>query len=212
MYRLKKEKAYAYIKRLIMDGKWGVEEPINVNEITEHLKMSRTPIHKALTQLQQEGFLTIIPQVGVFVKKPKKSEVMERVLVCSNLDVLLTEQAVPRISEETIDYLEELLKKMDCSELSTEEYSTLNIEFHSVIYAASELTYTMELTRQIWDYLQYIGDPDIIFSNEKRKRSQREHWMIYQSIKDRDSHLAKILMEKHVRRISESVEESFSNE
>ncbi|WP_428911724.1 GntR family transcriptional regulator [Niallia sp. Krafla_26] len=209
---MKKEKAYAYIKRLIMDGKWDVEEPINVNEITEHLQMSRTPIHKALTQLQQEGFLTIIPQVGVFVKKPKKSEVMERILVCSNLDVLLAEQAVPRISEETIHDLEELLIKMDCSELSTQDYSILNIEFHSVIYAASELTYTMELTRQIWDYLQYIGNPDILFSSEKRKRSQREHWMIYQAIKDRDSHLAKILMEKHVRRISESVEESFRSE
>lgn len=212
MHGLKKEKAYAYIKRLIMDGKWDVEEPINVNEITEHLQMSRTPIHKALTQLQQEGFLTIIPQVGVFVKKPKKSEVMERILVCSNLDVLLAEQAVPRISEETIHDLEELLIKMDCSELSTQDYSILNIEFHSVIYAASELTYTMELTRQIWDYLQYIGNPDILFSSEKRKRSQREHWMIYQAIKDRDSHLAKILMEKHVRRISESVEESFRSE
>ena len=35
--------------------------------------------------------------------------------------------------------------------------------------------------------------------------------MIYQSIKERDRHLAKVLMEKHVRRISDSVEESFSN-
>ena len=61
---MKKEKAYAYIKRLILDGKWDLEESINVNEITEHLQMSRTPIHKALTQLEQEGFLTIIPQVG----------------------------------------------------------------------------------------------------------------------------------------------------
>ena len=73
MHRLKKAKAYAYIKRLIMDGKWDLEESINVNEITEHLQMSRTPIHKALSQLAQEGFLKIIPQVGVFVRKPKKS-------------------------------------------------------------------------------------------------------------------------------------------
>ena len=211
MHRLKKAKAYAYIKRLIMDGKWDLEESINVNEITEHLQMSRTPIHKALSQLAQEGFLKIIPQVGVFVRKPKKSEVMERILVCSSLDTLMTEQAVPKISDGTIDYLEELLKKMDIPELSTEEYSTLNIEFHSVIYAASELTYTIELTKQIWDYLQYIGNPDILFSKEKRERSQREHWMIYQSIKDRDRHLAKVLMEKHIRRIFDSVEESFSN-
>jgi GntR family transcriptional regulator, rspAB operon transcriptional repressor len=209
VHRLKKAKAYAYIKRLIMDGKWDLEESINVNEITEHLQMSRTPIHKALSQLEQEGFLNIIPQVGVFVRKPNKSDIMERILVCSNLDALLTEQAVPKISEGTIDYLEELLKKMDIPELTTEEYSTFNVEFHSVIYAASELTYTIELTKQIWDYLQYIGNPNDFFSQEKRERSQREHWMIYQSIKDRDCHLAKVLMGNHLRRISVSIEEKF---
>ena len=206
---MKKAKAYAYIKRQIMDGKWDLEESINVNEITEHLQMSRTPIHKALSQLAQEGFLKIIPQVGVFVRKPKKSEVMERILVCSNLDTLMTEQAVPKISEGTIDYLEELLKKMDRPEWSSDEYSALNVEFHSVIYAASELEYTIEFTKQIWDYLNYIRSPDDLFSKEKRERSQREHWMIYQTIKDRDSKLAKILMENHVRRIAVSVKEMF---
>src|SRR3954447_4654425 len=102
---MKKEKAYAYIKRLILDGKWDLEESINVNEITEHLQMSRTPIHKALTQLEQEGFLTIIPQVGIFVRKPNKSDIIERILVCSNLDALLTEHAVPKINDEKISYL-----------------------------------------------------------------------------------------------------------
>jgi DNA-binding GntR family transcriptional regulator len=209
VYVMKKEKAYAYIKGLILGGKWDLEESININEITEHLQMSRTPIHKALSQLEQEGFLTIIPQVGVFVRKPKKSDVMERILVCSNLDALLTEQAVPKINEEKISYLEELLKKMDHPELASDEYSTLNVEFHSIIYAASELTYTIDLTKQIWDYLNYIGNPDDFFSRVKRERSQREHWMIYQTIKDRDHHLAKVLMGNHVRRISFLIEEKF---
>jgi DNA-binding GntR family transcriptional regulator len=206
---MKKEKAYAYIKRLILSGKWNLEESINVNEITEQLQMSRTPIHKALSQLEQEGFLTIVPQVGVFVRKPKKSDVMERILVCSHLDALLTEQAVLKINEEKIRYLEDVLKKMDHPELTPDEYSTLNVEFHSVIYAASELTYTIELTRQIWDYLNYFGIPADFFSREKRERSQREHWMIYQTIIDRDSQLAKVLMGKHLRRISISIEEKF---
>ena len=99
----------------------------------------------------------------------------------ATLDALLTEQAVPKMNEEKIIYLEELLKKMDRPELSSDEYSALNVEFHSVIYAASELEYTIEFTKQIWDYLNYIGSPDDLFSKEKRERSQREHWMIYQT-------------------------------
>ena len=67
---MKIDKAYRYIKRQIIDGIWEPETAINVNEITEKLNMSRTPVHKALSKLEQEGFLSIIPQVGVFVKRP----------------------------------------------------------------------------------------------------------------------------------------------
>ena len=73
--------------------------------------MSRTPVHKALVKLEQEGFLTIIPQVGVFVKSPDHEEVLERLLVCANLDALMTEQAAFNLNEEEFSYLEEHLDK-----------------------------------------------------------------------------------------------------
>ena len=97
---MKIDKAYRYIKRLIIEGIWEPETSINVNEITEKLNMSRTPVHKALSKLEQEGFLTIIPQVGVFVKRPDPEEVLERLLVCANLDALMTEQAALYLNEE----------------------------------------------------------------------------------------------------------------
>ncbi len=90
---MKIDHAYRYIKRQIIEGIWEPEKAINVNEITGKLNMSRTPVHKALSKLQQEGFLTVIPQVGVFVKRPDPEEVLERLLVCANLDALMAEQA-----------------------------------------------------------------------------------------------------------------------
>ncbi|WP_461610816.1 GntR family transcriptional regulator [Cytobacillus kochii] len=204
---MKKEQAYRIIKRLIFDKKWDPQEAINVNEIANQLQMSRTPIHKALTQLGQEGLLTIIPQVGVFVKKPKHSEIIERILVSANLDSLLTEQATPKISEEKIEYLQNLLIKMDQSELSPEEYTILNSEFHRTIYDASELEYTIGLAKQNWDFLNFVGKPEVLFSKFNRERSQKEHWMIFYTIKDRDSKFAKRLMENHMRRVAISINE-----
>lgn len=206
---MKKEQAYKYIKRLIIDGTWDLETAINVNEIAENLNMSRTPIHKALTQLAQEGFLSIVPQVGVFVKRPDQDEVLERLLVCANLDALMTEHAALNMTKEKLAYLENILREMDNPELSHDDYSNLNIEFHRAIYEASGLTYTFDIAKQLWDYLNYVGNPDFLFAKDRRKQSQAEHWMIYYSLNEKNSKMARSLMEDHLRRVAEAVSKKF---
>ncbi|KGM45724.1 GntR family transcriptional regulator [Neobacillus niacini] len=208
---MKIDQAYRYIKRQIIDGIWIPDTAINVNEVSEHLNMSRTPIHKALTKLAEEGFLSIIPQVGVFVKRPEMEEVMERLLVCANLDALMTEHAIKNLTDDELSQMYSILTKMDNLEISEEEYSLLNIEFHRIIYQAAKLPYTFTLANQLWDYLNYVGNPSMLFTSERRKQSQAEHWMIYFSLKERDAKLAKKLMEKHLTRIAESVSEKYQN-
>ncbi|MEH7177121.1 GntR family transcriptional regulator [Neobacillus vireti] len=202
---MKIDQAYRYIKRQIIDGVWKPETVINVNEVTEYLKMSRTPVHKALTKLSEEGFLSIIPQVGVFVKRPETEEVLERLLVCANLDALLTEHAAKKITDQELSQLFQTLTKMDNLEISEEEYANLNIEFHSIIYRAAKLSFTFNLANQLWDYLNYVGNPEMLFTRDRRKQSQAEHWLIYYCLKEGDTKLAKKLTEKHLMRIAESV-------
>ncbi len=208
---MKIETAYRYIKRLIIEGIWEPETAINVNEITVKLNMSRTPVHKALSKLEQEGFLSIIPQVGVFVKRPDPEEVLERLLVCANLDALMTEQAALCLDEEEFVYIENILVQMDHPELSPDDYASLNIDYHRTIYEASKLTYTFNLAKQLWDYLNYVGNPEELFSAERRRQSQIEHWIIFYSLKEKDSKMAKSLMEKHMRRVAKLVGEKYQD-
>ncbi|WP_223588414.1 GntR family transcriptional regulator [Neobacillus bataviensis] len=208
---MKIDKAYRYIKRQIIEGVWEPETAINVNEITEKLNISRTPVHKALSKLEQEGFLSIIPQVGVYVKRPDPAEVIERLLVCANLDALMTEQAALSLTNEEFAYMETILTKMDNPDLSTDDYSSLNIDFHRTIYEASKLTYTLNLAKQLWDYLNFVGNPEELFTPERRKQSQSEHWMIYYYLKEKDSKMSKSLMEKHMRRVAQLVGEKYQN-
>jgi DNA-binding GntR family transcriptional regulator len=206
---MKIDKAYRFIKRQIIEGNWEPESAINVNELSETLTISRTPIHKALSKLEQEGFVVIIPQVGVYVKSPDPYEVIERQLVCANLDALMTEQAAINLTEEDFRSMETILIQMDNPDLSVDEYSSLNIDFHRTIYMASKMTYAFTLANQLWDYLNFVGNPEELFSHERRRQSQSDHWTIYYTLKDRDSKLAKRLMEKHMRRASQQMIEKF---
>ena len=210
MYDMKKEAAYRFIKQHIMNGTWSTGSAININKVMKELDISRTPVNKALRQLESEGFLTIIPQVGVFIKRPDEQEVYERLLICVQLDAFMTGHAALTITEEKLNELEKTLEKMENPVLTNEEYGELNTSFHSTIIYASGLDYMINLTKQFWDYLNYVSNPSDFFFDEVRNRSQIEHWMIYQSLKDKDGEMAKKVMERHMSRVAETVKHNLA--
>jgi len=209
MYKLKREKAYKYIKKLIVEGRFSEKQAIDIHLLAKELEMSRTPIHKAITQLEQEGYLTVTPQVGVFVKRPNHQAVYDRLLVCATLDILMTGQAAVNMNDTQMKNLLKTVKNMDSDKLTASEYEELNMWFHTQIYIASGIEYAFSLNKVNWDYLNYVRMSDDIFLGKSRQQSQIEHWMIYYALKDRDVLLARSVMEKHLFRIVNSVNEKY---
>jgi len=209
MLNLKIEEAYKYIKKLIVEGRFSEKQAIDIHLLAKELEMSRTPIHKALTQLELEGYITITPQVGVFVKRPSHQDVHERLLVCATLDILMTAQATVNINDQQLTKLLKTVGKMDNSHLTADEYEELNTSFHTQIYRASGLEYAFKMNSVNWDYLNYVRLSDEVFMGKLRQQSQNEHWIIYYALKDRDVLLARSVMEKHLFRIVNSVNEKY---
>ena len=206
---MKREKAYKYIKKLIVEGRFSEKQAIDIHSLARELEMSRTPIHKALSQLEQEGYLTITPQVGVFVKRPNHKDVHERLLVCAALEILMAEQAALNRNEKQLMNLLQIVEKMDEHNLLAAEYEDLNIEFHTQIYKASGLDYAFSLNKVNWDYLNYVRMSDDIFVGKSRQQSQIEHWMIYYALRDQDIILARDVMQKHLHRVIRVVSERY---
>ena len=209
MFKVKKEEAYKYIKKLIVEGRFSEKQAIDIHLLAKELEMSRTPIHKALTQLEIEGYITITPQVGVFVKRPSHQDVYERLLVCATLDILMTGQAALNINDQQLTNLLKTVEKMDNGHLTAGEYEELNTSFHTQIYRASGLEYAFSMNSVNWDYLNYVRMSDEVFMGKLRQQSQIEHWIIFYALKDRDVFLARNVMEKHLYRIVNSVSEKY---
>lgn len=209
---MKKDLAYEYIKKQILSGKFPAKSALNIKEITACLNISRTPVNKALRQLEDEGYLEIIPQVGVFVKQQNYQEIYEKMLLCAQIDALLTAHAAANIREDDLRKLEEVLWRMEDPEISPDRYAELNVHFHSIIIAASGLTYIISFAKKLWDYLTYISNRYELFTGTSRKQSMVEHWMIYFALKERNSQLAKAIMEKHMERPIHSLQKRFGME
>lgn len=204
---MKREEAYLYMRSRILDRTWDVGMSINVNDVCTALGMSRTPVLEALTRLEQQGFVSITPQVGAFIRRPASEEVFERLLTRAALEAITAEWAAHRISTEQLERLESTLVQMEQKGLLPQEYAELNRQFHQAIHHASSLSYVQSLVEQHWDYLEYLADTDQLFKESQVERSLAEHWMIYHSLKDRNGTLTKQLMENHMLRVAHYLKE-----
>ncbi|EXJ22994.1 Transcriptional regulator, GntR family [Alkalibacterium sp. AK22] len=61
------EKAYEYIKEQIIREVWLEGKQLKEMEISRAIEVSRTPIRNAFIRLEEDGFVKIVPNKGVFV-------------------------------------------------------------------------------------------------------------------------------------------------
>lgn len=69
--------AYDYIRNQIKLGEFMPGTLLSENELAEKLKMSRTPIRTAISQLEHEGLLVTLKNRGLLVKELSMKEIMD---------------------------------------------------------------------------------------------------------------------------------------
>ena len=77
-------------------------DPIRLDErvLAEQLGVSRTPVREAITRLEQEGFVKVIPRRGAFVVRKTKAEILEMITVWAALESMAARLATSRASDE----------------------------------------------------------------------------------------------------------------
>lgn len=184
---------------MFIENRFTEKQMIDINQLAKELNMSRTPIQKALTQLEQEGYVTITPQVGVFMKVPTLRELHERLAVTVALDVYMAECATRFINKQQLQKISILLDEMETVE-SIIEYQKLDYQFHKTIYQSSNNEYAFNLNQSNWDFLFYVRFTNDIFKDQSREQSQLEHRIIFQALQEKDAFLMRELMGRHLKR------------
>lgn len=201
-YGRKRDQVYLYIKRKIQSRELQPGQLIDAQRITEELRVSRTPIQEAFTRLEQEGFIKMVPQVGVFVRTSTSNELFEKLLSRAVLEGVLAEWASKRIGDEELQMLEELIQLMESRRLSVQQYSLLNREFHNVIHLTAGLSHIRMLVELQWDLVDYTTSTDILFKPENMRLSLEEHMEILEHLRNRRPLEARRAMEAHGMRVA----------
>jgi DNA-binding GntR family transcriptional regulator len=107
-------KAYATIKRNILDNRYPPGYQALERQLADELQMSRTPIREALIRLQEEGLVEVLPRHGMRVIPLSPEDMQDIYEVLSGLEVTAIELlAHRRPDNQQLAEMEIILEDMD---------------------------------------------------------------------------------------------------
>lgn len=202
-------RVFQKIREDILNGIYKENDELRENTIGKELGVSRTPVREALRQLELEGLVTIIPNRGAYVTGISHKDIWDIYVIRSMLEGLCARWAVEHITDAQLDELEEtiLLSEFQMkkeSGFSAEQITALDGRFHSILYEASGSRILGHVLTDFHNYVQTARRSSVV-SEDRARKSIREHRQILRAIRDRDEEMAEQLANEHIMHVMQNL-------
>jgi len=193
------DRAYAYTKERILDGRIGGGEIISEGEIAEGAGMSRTPVREAFLRLEREGLLRLYPKRGALVVAVSVAEV-ESVL---ETRLLVERHAIEKVVLKGTDLAAELDASIVEQERLLEAGETAAFveadrEFHRIFVGAAGNPILLELHDSLRDRQSRMGIAAIIRDAARKRSIVSEHRELVAAVNARKPSDALATIDRHL--------------
>lgn len=150
----KKDLAYEFIKRRILEKRLLPGQRITASQVAEEIGTSVLPVREALLSLEAERLVTLTPYVGAVVAWVSPDEVREVIHLLAVLEGYATAESLPQ-ARRLARILPGINQKLRAA-MQQEMWSwfiELNREFHFTIFEASGNAQLVENIRIFWSQL-----------------------------------------------------------
>ena len=169
-----REQVYEYIRDQMMTGHILRNTTLNLNQISDHLGISKTPLRDALIRLEAEGFVTIMPRRGVVVNALTLQDVKDFYQICGALEGDVVRDVFDQFNGNHISVMRQLNSDMRAA-IQRDEFDLmyrLNIRFHDVFLNLSDNKFIrsilMPLKQRLYDFQRrpYVKEWELRNTNE----------------------------------------------
>ena len=169
-----REQVYEYIRDQMVTGHILPNTTLNLNEISDHLGISKTPLRDALIRLEVEGFVTIMPRRGVVVNGLRLQDVKDFYQICGALEGDVVKAVFDRFNGSHIAVMRQLNSEMRAA-IQRDEFDlmySLNLRFHDVFLNLSDnqsiRPILMPLKQRLYDFQRrpYVKEWELRNSDE----------------------------------------------
>lgn len=196
----KEEHAYSVLREAILSGRLKPGQELIQTEIARALGMSPIPVRMAIGRLIAEGLVVQEPHRTPSVA-PLSPDILEEVLVIRmHLELLALKLAIPEITPEVLQDLEQLYEEMEEALRNDDmpRYGVLNKEFHLQMYESCRYSLLKQMIRDLWDKSDRFRSRSMFaLIPHLAEQSHRDHLMLLELIRRRDTEKAVKLLEEH---------------
>lgn len=124
------------LKSSIINRELALGEALSEEKIASAMEVSRTPVREALTMLQLQGLITILPRRGSFVFKPDRQTLRDLVDFRLQLELLAAGWATERAPAALHTSLAEALANMEKAREDDDSlgYASADTQFHEAFF------------------------------------------------------------------------------
>lgn len=158
-----REYAYRLLRTNIMTLQLPPGSSLNEDELSEQFKMSRTPVHEAITILKEEWLIAVFPQRGTKVSLIDPALMKEGYYARMLLETSVLQESAGKLDNNQLQQLLLILKKQeDASRKTTDQidaFIRLDDELHRLMYFFAGRSHTWKATRGLvshYDRARYL--------------------------------------------------------
>ena len=196
----------------ILNDEYEDGQKLNEVNLAKELHISRTPVREAFKQLELEGLVQSVPNKGVYVKGFSPRDIDDMFEIRLALEGLAIQLAIDRMDEEHLMKIKDAFQLMEyyTEQKNHDEVNRLNIAYHEAIYQATQSQYFEQLLKDVHYYVS-VTSRHSITQPERLDSALLEHRSILNAIETGDKELAKMTIQKHIRKTQVLVRKYYMN-
>jgi DNA-binding GntR family transcriptional regulator len=190
------EIAFQAIKQAIMRRELLPGNIYSEQAIAKEMGMSKTPVHQALLDLENKGFVTIFPRKGFKVNTLSAKNIRDMFELRRTLERTVVLKITPRLTAEEIRDLGNIIRQIEQSR-DPIDFQKHDRAFHRYLASLSNNTYIITALNTVWDLSDWVG-ANILYNWGGFSQAAGEHLAVYELLTAGEAEKAAAAMERHL--------------
>ncbi|KJS80076.1 MAG: hypothetical protein JM58_19110 [Peptococcaceae bacterium BICA1-8] len=187
-----KKQAYDYLKNAILNDDFKLDVIYSEQYFADLLNISRTPVRESILQLEQEGYVDILPNRGISIKQLSEPEIGQMFQLRTAIEGYCCKFAAENIkTEKGINLLKTLQQHIEEEEKiffahgKPIEYMEQDTSFHLSIVQFTENNQLIGIMNNIRSRINQIGIKTL-YKQGRMENALKEHQAILHFIRNGD--------------------------
>ena len=193
-----------HLRRDIVENRWKSGERLSEPLLCKEFSVSRTPLRQALTTLETEGLVRLIPHVGAVVTDPDEAEVGERMEILIALEQLAATRVAEAGKPGVLREIQRIQREMNAAARARDaaHYYELNDQFHlAIVHGTGNRSLMDQHEKAMWHV--HRERHRVNFGESVTSNSASSHSKLLQAIMKRQPEAAGLAMREHLEHVGQ---------